>query len=41
MGKIVICIIGMCFLVACGRVSKPVPPEGSVYPYPYVVTQDP
>ncbi len=41
MGRIVICMMGLTLLMACGRVSKPVPSEGSVYPYPYVVTQEP
>lgn len=27
-------------VAACGRVSKPIAPEDSTYPYPYAVTQD-
>ncbi len=30
----------VCYLAGCGRVSKPVAPEGTTYPHRYIVTED-
>jgi len=35
-----LCLLLLVLVAACGRVSKPIPPEGSTYPETYVVTQD-
>jgi len=34
------CLLLFILLAACGKVSKPIPPEGSTYPETYVITQN-